>query len=391
MLEAFSGVDNYFQFKPQVTGGVDSHNAQYFDDQTKPTRGDRCLVSFINGNLNNAVIIGMVPHPYSTVSLPSFSADTITMGAREIDEEQTSKNVYPALDMLFNGLRVTINEMGEFLLKKQGAKFVNEDGTKTSSDPLSAVNVSMLDGGLFSVSTSIGQKIQMNASSGDMSMSCVGAAIEMLQTEEDTTGLFIRATDGIYLSAFSQIVCTTERFLLGTDKEIDIDTDGVFSLNIMKTFTLKAKETATVEFGKDFLFKTVGKSTINLEDDIALGAKKKLTATVGDALTLSVDKAFKTTVKDEYSVKSDKSMKMEGKDFLASDGSGAKLVLKGGKAALGNDQAELFQTLYTVFDKILKGGAQFAVGAQGPAVIGPDVSTAIAEFLMSIQKVMGSL
>jgi hypothetical protein len=391
--EAFSSPVSHFQMKPMVSGGIDSSGTKGIGNaEDSYTRGSRCLVAFIGGEETNPVIIGMAPHPYSTQTMPDFMASPSRIH-QEIDEELTGKEVYPALDLLFNGVSVKINETGEIFLRKTGALFVDETLGVTDPNPAGEVSVSILDSGTFSVSNSAYQSLVLSPSASYVQLSAAGSYIKLYKPEgEDSYDILLYASGDLESHIYGDIALSIgKNFLLNAIEKIDIYTDGTFNLEVKKTFGLKVTETATVEIGKDFLFKTIGKSTINLEDDVTLGAKKKLTATVGDALTLSVNKAFKTTVKDEYSVKSDKSMKMEGKDFLASDGSGAKLVLKGGKAALGNDQAELFQTLYTVFDKILKGGAQFAVGAQGPAVIGPDVSTAIAEFLMSIQKVMGSL
>jgi uncharacterized protein YxjI len=391
MMEPFSGPLNHFQIKPDVSGGIN-----HFDTKGRITQGDtftrgsRCLVAFAGGEENSPIIIGMLPHPHSTYSISRMLPSPSRI-FQEINKEHVNSHVYPALDMKFNGVTFQINETGEILIRKEGASYIDDNIESTGPGGLGSLFMSFLDNGQWRIKNANRMSFEMTLDR--ISMDAESSSISIVRKSGSLlSDLFIDVSGTTVFTTFNDLVLSIgDAFILNAAKGLDIYTDDKFSLEVMKTFDLKVGENSTVELKKDFLFKTIGKSTINLEDDVTLGAKKKLTATVGDALTLSVEKAFKTTVKDEYSVKSDKSMKLEGKDFLGADEKGAKLVLKGGKVALGNDQAELFDALYTVFDKILKGGAQFAIGAQGPAVIGPEVSTAVGEFLMALQKVKGSL
>jgi hypothetical protein len=392
MLESFSGPFSYFQVKPDVSGGINHRDTRGRVNTDKEfTRGSRCLVAFIGGMETCPVIVGMLPHPHSSTVIPRFMS-TPSLNDIELDEEKIDREFYPAMEFRLNGVMVRITELGEIFLNQEGGSFVDSHlvghSTKIGEESIRAGLLA--NGSVFFESGFT--KLNISNSSASLNIGSSIISLAGRDSKSHSSDLRVSISGLMVVSSIKNMIFATDASLiLNAAKGIDLYTDDKFNLEVMKTFDLKVTENTTVELKKDFLFKTIGKSTINLEDDVTLGAKKKLTATVGDALTLSVEKAFKTTVKDEYSVKSDKSMKLEGKDFLGADEKGAKLVLKGGKVALGNDQAELFDALYTLFDKILKGGAQFAIGAQGPAVIGPDVSTAVGEFLMALQKVKGSL
>lgn len=247
-LESFSGYTNYSEMVVEATGDYDPESAIHTSyghlDKTF-TKGARCVVGFIGGLSIAPVIIGFLPHTYNLPTIKENVRPSEGDGKSEIEDNK----VHPVMDIGFNGIQMSISEVGDFILAHHGKTVTKQDTiykapthTKPKKERFSFLKLGYY--GEFTYNNANSQVFTLDPKSKILDWRDTANQIRMM-SESGKENILIR---------------TAGKFFEHSKLDKQRTCDG----------------SETIEIKKDLLQEVDGKITINCKKEYSLTAKTKI-------------------------------------------------------------------------------------------------------------------
>lgn len=360
MVSSFGGIGDYTQRRARST--TDDGNKlppQTNDEAMAHTIGDRVVISFLGGSIQFPVITGFLQHPEQT---------------NEFDKDPVSLDPQAVLQYL--GIRIEVSDTGAIRFIKKGAPKVKytagsavpslpavgpSSGIKGNDnkalEPAADTEVvlwEMLDEGVFRLRDSDGQMIELDRSSGTITLSNGG-----LKSTEDASSVSPGSSDAesiIFDNSANSIEITTRKLL---------------SIN-----SLDAREDVTEG---DYSHDITGNSSVTIGGDETLSIDGNQEVSIQQDAKLSIKGGYKASVMGKTELSSTGGIELEA--------AGAKLKLANGKVGLGGPAAELLDLLDQQLDAIIQNAPTFVSTAVGPGVLNP----AVVATLTQIKTLLGTI
>lgn len=341
----FGGIDDFFQIRSRATKDVSfDSNEALKDSGAYATIGDRVLIAFINGSLDNARIIAYDQHPKQVTTITD---------ANELD---------PQLNFRYLGFDIKIDETGQATISHNGAP---EISFKPSGDNIPSLGDNdllgpsnpavkrpessgrtvweMLDKGVFRVRDSIGQVIELNNQENQI----IITNNNLKSTEKNSDSLGV-SDDSEYI--------------------VLDDSEG--------SVTINATNLVSITSLGDREDKVIGNFTTTVAGNI--------TQTVLGDITTKTEGDSKHEILGDYTVLAAENVKMVGNlSFSGITESGAGFKVQGGQVAIGSKSVELLDLLDKTLDELDK--ITVAIAALTvPTLLGNSgIPVNVAEFVIS--------
>ncbi len=393
MKTAFGGIGDYFQFR--LRGSYEDADNQPTskdfpkDSTRKAAIGDRVIIQFLGGHLNRPIITGFLPHPSTNWHYEKHSDlkpqgiftylgvtahwdeagqfQFVRRGAPEVLYKPSAGGLAGAIDSLASG---SLDDSDD------PTKPPNVPGLKPKPDD-EVVRVAFLDGGVFRVTDSAGQMLEMDHNKNRIYISNNDLKSTDGSGESQGPQIATNSTDAEYIlwDSDKQMILANARKLLelySFDKRKDV-TDGDYLSKVHGTLTWQVDKDVTEKFG--------GSHTYSAQKDYKanVGGDHKLT-TVGDfivsstgAATLSSTKDMSLSSKGAFSATATQDM-----NFSASGGSSFKMA--NGKMALKGATGEVIDLNIQILQAILKLTVGTIGGASTPPINAADFASLLVKY-----------
>jgi hypothetical protein len=240
LMESTSGINDFSQRSVRTSGGqsTSAYEVPLAPDAQRLTTGDRCLISFIEGDENRPIILGFIAHPQSIA---------------EVDDDE------PQLHTRYNGMDFRIDPEGQFIVTHYGLTEIEQEAPftdikLTEPDPVNTTSVQFLNDGIFKLIDSAAQELEVNP---------LDKYISLNNTAEE-----------IYIS--------------GPDKLIEFSTTGNLEEVIQVDRICYIGERNVIAVGSDFITSISGKSITTIDDSCLFNVGNTFTSTVTGNYTLNV-------------------------------------------------------------------------------------------------------